>query len=94
MYLVLLKQMYGSDAKAIFKNSEDAKAFIESENLSNAEIQKEIISGEYKYPNPVYASHKYVSSKDIHEFSGLYSNYEDANEDSGKQGQVFTLRPK
>ena len=85
--------MGGKDAIAVFSKVNGAESFIKASSISNPSIEELPVSGDYKYPNAIFAAQEYLGSKDIHEFIGLYSHFDDAKSAVGKHGLALKFVP-
>jgi hypothetical protein len=91
LHTIIARAMNGKDAIAIFSSHELAEAFLKNSNMKYQIEQCSVQGDEPAQPKTVFACHKYHAPDDIHYFTGLYWNYDQAKRDGGEKSLILNL---
>lgn len=91
VFVVLSNAMGGVRSSGVYR-TRDAADLRASENIFGTDVRTidfEVI-GIQSDPNVVYIAQTYDRIMDIHNFEGVYGNYDDASRASGSKGQPLS----
>ncbi|MDA3926398.1 MAG: hypothetical protein PF904_17045 [Kiritimatiellae bacterium] len=92
VYAIVVHYMNGSDAVAVFSTLETANKYLERhDDGGSPEIVEKQVQGELEEENKVFIAHSYDKVFDIHNFVGVYFNFEEANKAAGEKGLVLNM---
>jgi len=90
LYVIVLPAMNGSDAARVFADGDRARACLRDTFGGNGHVAVFAVSG-VASGGSVYAAHRYIPG-DLHDFIGLYADYETAHVAAGPRGVTTQKR--
>lgn len=90
---VVLSEIEGTHAVAVFSTRERALTFVEERGIQNPRVEEASAPDEYKYPAEVYGAHAVLPDDDSSRFRGLFVHRAEADAAAGEGGHVVTFRP-